>query len=194
MVKFWSQVYKQWNLTNKIMFWLAVIGIIVGILFGGKHIININSNNDIMNVENSTFKNSPIFQRSSNISLTYNPAPDDDLVSPFYSTKLFMEGDKLIFDGKKYNFYFMKIILPDDQEAFIPELLFNKSYDIANCNEQWTDCYVYHKFRIKGELKEDDICWIFTTRFGHDYLHTDALRGAKRFQNNPANCSKLIQD
>ncbi len=33
MVKFWSQIYKQWNPTNKIMFWLAICAIIVAFIF-----------------------------------------------------------------------------------------------------------------------------------------------------------------
>ena len=54
MVKFWSQVYGQWSPTNKIMFWIGVVGILFGLIGGGKYIINLNNNPVIINGPQST--------------------------------------------------------------------------------------------------------------------------------------------
>ena len=194
-----SKVYNQLKPYNKIILWIGIIGIVItliGIFFGTEiinFVVKINSDNDNIFIENSSLTNSPIFQRSTNISLTYNPPPEDDVYTPFYSYTLSKTNEKPI-NGKNYNLYFMKIILPDNQEAFIPEVLFNKTLPIANCNEESTDCYIHHKFRIKEELKEEDICWIFTTRFGHDYMSSDSMEPATKFHNNPEECIKLVQD
>lgn len=155
---------------------------------GGKYLINTG-----IIIQNSTLTDSLIIQKSSNISVTYNrPLKSEDLYDSSYSHVIGVNLQNLD-NGQRYNKFFMKIILPDDQEAFIEEVLFNQSYDIARCNDQFTDCYVYHKFRIVEGLKEDDICWILTTRFGHN-ISTDITQPGKRFYTNPESCMKLVND
>jgi len=151
-------------------------------------------NNSGINNQNATLINSPIIQKSSNISITYNQPPEENVLSPFYSTGFIIDFDTPATNGKIYNNYFVKFILPDDKEVFMEEVLFNKSYEIARCNEQLTDCYVYHKFEIKTGLKEDNICWIFTTRFGHSNISTDSMKPANRFFIDPKSCSKLVNE
>jgi hypothetical protein len=177
---------------NKLIVIIIIVLGIVGTLysFWPKEDIIDNINNGII-IQNSTLTNSPTFQKSSNISVTYNPTPESDMYSPFYSGEISMNRDDLI-DGKKYHFYFMKFILPDDQEVLLEEVLFNTTYKIASCNEAFTDCYIYHKYRNKGELKDDDICWIFTTRFGHDEMSSDTIIAGERFSKHPEDCSKLV--
>lgn len=169
----------------------AIILALIGLFFGGKYIINYNN----IEIRNSNLINSPIVQGSSNMTFIYTSSTyPNDAFDPFFYPKTFGINMNNFIDGKKVNRYFMKIIIPDSQEVFLKEVLFNISYDIARCNEQDTDCYVYHKFRTNENLKEDDICWIYTTRLGHEEISSDILEFGKRFMNNPESCYELVQD
>lgn len=148
---------------------------------------------DEIKIQNSTLTNSPLFQKSSNISVTYNSAPESDIYSPFYSQELSYNEDGPRF-GKNYNFYFMKFILPDEQEVLLEKVLFNTTYKIASCNAEMTDCYVYHEYRNKGELIGSDVCWIYTTRFGHDETGSDILMKGERYPKHPEECAKLVTE
>lgn len=172
---------------NKLIVIIIIVLGIVGTIYSFWPKRDIIDNNAIM-IQNSTLTNSPIFQKSSNISLTYNSPPDSDLYSPFYSQSIFYKNTNSL-GGKNYNLYFLKFILPDDQEAFLDKVLFNTTYQVASCNDEKTDCYIYHKYRKGVEIKEEDICWIFTTRIGRDEIGSDKLIVGERFSKHPEECS-----
>jgi len=176
---------------------IVIIIIIVGVArtlysFWPNEGITDNSNNEII-IQNSTLTDSPIFQKSSNISVTYNTPPESDMYSPFYSQELSLNIDTPL-NGKKYHFYFLKFVLPDDQEVLLEKVLFNTTYKIASCNVESTDCYIYHKSRNKRELKEEDTCWVYITRFGHDDIDSDVQKFGERFLKDPESCSKLVTE
>ncbi|MCK5629745.1 MAG: hypothetical protein KAI26_03960 [Nanoarchaeota archaeon] len=191
--KYVDKIHKLLTENKVIVIIIIVLGVVgtLNAFWPHEDIID-NSNNGII-IENSTLTESPIFHKSSNISVTYNSPPESDMYSPFYSKEISLNIDSLI-NGKKYHRYLMKFILPDDQEVLLEKVLFNTTYKIASCNEEFTDCYIYNKYRNKGELVEKDICWIYNTRMGHDEIETDSLVAGKRLSQDPKSCSKLVSE
>lgn len=192
MVKFWSQRYKKWKPYNQLMFWLAIVSILIGLFFGGKYIIQISSNNNQIIIENSSLSNSPIFQDSSNISVTYGTETDSDVLNPLFYTHTFSVLRNLEHFGKRFDLYLMKIILPDGQEALLNKARFNETYTIAACNEEWTDCYVYHKYKTESKLTDEDVCAILYSRIGNEELGSDITSYTKKFQTEQKNCYEII--
>ncbi len=184
-----DKIHKILTKNKSIVVIIIILGV-VGTLYSFWPSDNTIDNSNNVLLYNSTLTDSPIIQGSSNFSVTYNDPPDGDVYTPFYRYSMELKKDNLI-NGNAYDYYNLKFIMPDDQEAFIPEVLFNKSYVIGSCNEESTDCYVYHKFRINDDFKEEDTCWIFTTRFGHD-IGTDSQRPAKLFNSDSSKCIKLV--
>lgn len=187
-----DKIYNSLTKNKPIVIIIILISLIAGIV-GIYQFFKEPTNNNEITIQNSTLIKSPVIQKSSNISLTYNN-PSEFMDVSFYPYVISMHTQTPDADGKRYNYYFMKIILPDNQEAFMEEVLFNKSYAIANCNEENTDCYVYHKFRINESLTEDNVCWIFTTRFGHENMSGDTRVCGKRFKIDPKSCMKLVNE
>ena len=171
MVKFWSQIYKKWNPTNKIMFWLTILSIGIGIFFGG--------------IENSSLTNSPIIRSSANISIIY-PSIESDSGCPQNYESIFNIKNSL-----NYNMFFIKVIFPDNKVGFIDKFLINQSINLGQCLPDSSDCCIYNKYRVKRDLKDDEVCGIFTTRLGHDEMQHDILQPSNRFFLNSSSCLNL---
>ncbi|WAM22600.1 MAG: hypothetical protein OI715_00475 (plasmid) [Candidatus Methanoperedens sp.] len=82
----------------------------------------------------------------------------------------------------KGDFFFVKVVLPDGQIAFVDKFLHNTRYDIAQCNDGLTDCYIYHKFKVNN-LPEDQVCWILPDKWEY----------GKKFLIYPEECSSGIK-
>jgi len=180
-----------WEKTRWLRWAIGIILVVIGFFFWGNYIIN--SSDDDITIQDSNLTNSPIIQKSSNVSVTYTTPSDSDMVNLFFYKKTFSITRDNTYFGMKFNLYGMKVILPDGQEAFLEKNLFNKSYTIGICNEELTDCYIYHKFRIKDKLPEDRICAILYTRLGNEDIGTDIMSYAPKFQTDPDSCYKVIE-
>lgn len=189
MVKFWSKIYKNWKPTNKIMFWIGISGILLGIIsfvFNSLTIM-INENNII----NSSLKNSPIIQESPGTSITY---VIDESTSKPNMDRLYYNKDLKINLGKSnYSIYNIKIILPSGQEAYIKKLTTinkPKEYVLASSNEEFTDFFIPSEHIVPKNLNEDNICYYFVIT--HDNIMGQWYKG-KKFDSNKESCL-LIKD
>ncbi len=154
-------------------------------------------NNFIFNNQNSTFY-SPNLQgdfRHSNISISVqstNYDPDDECKRN-YPKSFGINASFVNFRGNKVNLYNLKFILPDYKEAFLKKAIYNESYTIGECNDQLSDCCVYHKYIVTGDLSNKDICWIHTTRLTGDVV-SDSIVATDEFYINPESCMKEISN
>jgi len=112
MVKFWSQRYKKWKKKwkpyNKLMFWLAIIGIFLTLSFGGKYVFNFNK----INQENSPGSIATIGQTGDNIIIN----PEVDIPEPTLSIKE-ISAHQLV-----NNLYKTELLLTIDSSVPIPQL------------------------------------------------------------------------
>lgn len=178
MAKFWSQIYKRWNPTNKIMFWLGIISLLSGLIVGGTHIINVNK---VTLINSSTYQ-SPIIQSSSNISIIYSDANLESGCPQNYND-IFQIKNSYSFDLFK-----IKVIFPDDKIGIVEKLSTNQSLNLGQCIYNSSDCCIYHKFRINEKMNDEDFCWIFTTRLGHEELSSDNLIPTIKQYTNKSEC------
>ena len=171
---------------------IVIIIIIIGIIGSLPSFKKEQPNVNQININNSSLINSPTIQQSSNISIVYNTPKNFDINNGECNPLFYIEQIGLLKDKIKYDFYSVKYILPDDQEAFIEKVLFNVSYWIGSCNKEFTDCCVYHKFRIKKSL-DNNICWVHKTRFGHENLVSDIWNYTERVLLEPDKCVREVK-
>lgn len=178
MVKFWSQIYKQWKPTNKIMFWIGMISIIVtlvsGLIFGGQYIITIYKNN----IKNSSLTNSPIIQGSPGTTVTYiveDTSSNTNMDRAYYNTDL-----KIYLGKSNFTIYNTKIILPSGQEAFIKKMTtinHPEEYVIASSNSEDTDFFIPAEHKVPDSLSDRDICFYFVIT--HENIEGHWYKGKK---------------
>ncbi len=108
-------------------------------------------------ISSSTLTNSPVILGSPGTSVTYQQS---NAIDPGLYSQVISVENKAIYKnlGGAGNFYNYKIILPDNSEAYLKEFLFNKKYEIAQCNTAFTECEVYNKFKFSNDYNKD-ICW-----------------------------------
>ena len=186
-IKEWVRDFRKKPKWDQFSIIFAVIIGIVGLFVGGNYLINIASNNNQLHIDNSTLIKSPIVQGSSNVSIVYSE--DDNSAPPNPSIYSKLAGALLNFEipelGGKVNIYNVKYILPDGQIVFLKEMKFNETYQIAQCNQEYTDCYIYHKFRAP-ELQVEEICWEAGWRDG------GGAQSQSKFRSNPSSCFSVI--
>lgn len=180
---FKNNIYNKWSPTTKLMFYLAVIGILISLFIGGKYIINISN----IKIINSTFEKSPVIRGGSNINITYSEINENpDVANPLvYNRKLDIVNHVIKDSNSKFNLYNVEFILPSNQKAFVKEYLYDKWITLGYCNDDFSTCFINHKY---GQNIENVPCFklVLFEDLGNDmYLSAD-------FQNNEK-CVKRIE-
>jgi hypothetical protein len=181
--------YGNWSLTTKFIFWsstiLALFGILIGIIWSGTHTINsYNVKNQIIIGDNNSFIRSPIVQGSST-NITY-VLPEDNI--PNYSNELSVQSYMYLAPFGKSDRLNVLITLPDTQTIFMKEMLFNMSYKIALCNDEFTDCYIYHAYRsYEHNLSQKCFHMTITPSKPPELVNNNVINEA-RFYQHPGEC------
>ncbi len=102
---------------KKLGFWISVLSLI------SMYVISNSSKTNEISINNATLTNSFIVQDSPGTSIEYIDAYD--------KTYIFELSVNNWEDGWALDIYSIKLILPDGQEAFIKEAVFQKKYKIA---------------------------------------------------------------
>ncbi len=134
---------------------LGVIIILVSYYFFGIGKAENNSEEDEISITNSSFKNSPIFYKSSGNSVVYNENKQIPLNIP-----IVMGLDPSKFTN--FDFLNTKFILPNNSEAFVSKMSHGEEYIIAYHNDDCSDFYVSEKYKMTEEIQTEDLCFIVT--------------------------------
>lgn len=141
-----------------------IVAIVIAIIFSGGDEVNIRDSEKVT-----------VVYKSPGTTITINEA-DDKFDANFYTKETtikqakdyWMEiaidiNNETITQPRKqirFDLFNVKIILPSKQELFLPEFLFDKSYSIAYSNDEHSDFYIMHKYRIFDDFNEKDVCFI----------------------------------
>ena|SRR3989344_6427898 len=166
----------------------TIIGGIILLLIG--FLLGLNTNQTFNN-QNSTF-NSPIIQGEFKDSIiSINSSYISDSIDPTLYSQIITWVNQGTYQGLgQLNLYNIKLILPDGQEAYIEKLLFGERIDIAQCNEVFTDCVIYYKFRAK--IPDKELCWLRelnTTKIdSKTYIISEIIKRSNRYITEPEKC------
>lgn len=152
------------KLSQKQKFILAIIGAVAA-FFAGSFTLNFYQ---IIN-NNSTLTDSPIFQNVGSAAVNYTKVEPSNIPNDqfFVGTIHFLNDKPWFSDGVNATYNNVVFIMPDDTKAYIKKIPFGSDYEIGRCNEAKTHCFIYNSFKIP--IADGDVCWVITTRFGHDF-------------------------
>ena len=75
-------------------------------------------------------------------------------------TNLDNGGTRVTIRHQKFNLFNVKVILPSNQELFLSEYLYDQEYVVAYSNDDGSDYYIPHKYRITYDFNDEDVCFI----------------------------------
>ena len=164
--------YKSLSKTNKGIFWTiitALITILVSVVFFILSLLFPTGDINNINVNNSSLTNSPLIQSSSNFSLIYTLGDSyDNLPFGYYTKPIQIKTDYYeIIRMEKQGcmvsnvFFDSVIVLPSRQKVFLNAIWYNESYTIAYFNNDETDAYIPHAYRVPENITDKDICYTF---------------------------------
>jgi hypothetical protein len=183
-------------LINKILKHPAfrIFAVVIPIVIAGVTLFfQFQSRGNIANIMDSTLNQSPILQDSPGTIITYNAGGpiDPGLYSEVINVRNNLTYPSL---GGGGNFYNYEVVLPDLSKAFLQTVLFGKNYDIAQCNQAFTECQVYNAYKFSPS-DEKDLCWrnvaiATATPAGQNYVVDNIFKATNE---SLANCFTVVQ-
>ncbi len=141
-MKWLLNLYKKWDTTNKLFFWLTIIGILLPLVLP----IFPNSTNDInytISITNSTLSKSPVVLGNNN-SFVFNDEQDHLARPELYPIEFGLNNTLQISDLGKGDLFNVKVRFPDFQEAFL-EIYGVGNQKLAQFGEKFMSIIRHHK-------------------------------------------------
>ena len=134
--------YPTWSMPTKIGIWIGIIGLILGIVS--------------LFLQINPFKVKS--QQTNQGNWTSGRGGTNFNCPTSYVMELTLQNEWLNSQGVKLKLNRVKLILPSGQEAWIKNFTIDKTYHIANCNDDSSNCCINPGYEYK---KEYDSCFIF---------------------------------